>query len=211
MDMEKAIDELKFSKENGACAIFVRSIEGDRQLIDPYFFPLYEEAAKLDVPICVHASVGSPALDRILAQGRDTGNFLRFKLTVVGACHQILSNNIPQQFPTLRFGFIETSSQWVPFVVNDLLRRAGRLGWDVPTAGEFLKQNRVYVTCQNDDDLPFVLKYAGEDNLIIGTDYGHADNATEMEALKLFQDRTDLPKPVIKKILDDNPRALYGL
>ena len=211
MDIEKAVEELKFSKDNGACAIFVRSIEGDRQLIDPYFFPLYEEAAKLDVPVCVHASVGSSKLDHILTQGRDMGNFLRFKLTVVGACHQILTNNIPEQFPTLRFGFIETSSQWVPFVVNDLLRRFQRQGWDITSGGELLKKNRIYITCQNDDDLPFVLKYAGEDNLVIGTDYGHADNATEMEALKLFQNRTDVPKPVIKKIIDDNPRALYGL
>ena len=28
------------------------------------------------------------------------------------------------------------------------------------------------------------LTYAGEDNLVIGTDYGHADNASEIEALR---------------------------
>jgi hypothetical protein len=211
MDMDKSLAELRFARDNGACAIFARSIEGERQLIDPYFFPLYEEASKLDVPICIHASLGSSALDRILAQGKDTGNFLRFKLTVVGACHQILTNGIPQQFPQLRFGFIETSSQWVPFVVNDLLRRFQRLGWDITSGGELLSRNRIYVTCQNDDDLPWILKYAGEDNLIIGSDYGHADNATEMEALKHLKGRTDVEPRVIKKILDDNPRALYAL
>jgi predicted TIM-barrel fold metal-dependent hydrolase len=211
MDIKKSIDELRFAKDNGACAIFARSIEGNRQLIDEYFFPLYEEAGNLNVPVCIHASVGSKSLDGILSQGRDMGNFLRFKLTVVGACHQILTNNIPDQFPKLRFGFIETSSQWVPFVVNDLLRRFQRQGWDISTGGELLNKNRIYVTCQNDDDLPWILKYAGEDNLIIGSDYGHADNATEMEALKHFQNRTDIPKHVIKKIVDDNPRALYGL
>ncbi|HZT05981.1 MAG TPA: amidohydrolase family protein [Chloroflexota bacterium] len=211
MNMQHALTELRFARDHGACAVFVRSIEGDRQLIDPYFFPLYEEASKLDVPICVHASVGSSALDRILSQGRDTGNFLRFKLTVVGACHQVITNRIPDQFPKLRFGFIETSSQWVPFVVNDLLRRFQRQGWEIASGSELLKRDRIYVTCQNDDDLPFVLKYAGEDNLIIGSDYGHADNATEMEALRHLQERTDVEPTVIKKILDDNPRALYGL
>jgi predicted TIM-barrel fold metal-dependent hydrolase len=211
MDINKSIDELRFAKDNGACAIFARSIEGDRQLVDPYFFPLYEVAGDLNVPICIHASVGSQKLDQILSQGRDSGNFLRFKLTVVGACHQILTNGIPEQFPKLRFGFIETSSQWVPFVVNDLLRRFQRQGWQISTGGELLRLNRIFVTCQNDDDLEFVLKYAGEDNLIIGSDYGHADNATEMEALRRFQQRTDLEPRVIKKIVDDNPRALYGL
>ena len=47
-----------------------------------------------------------------------------------------------------------------------------------------LKENRIYVTCQTDDDLDQVLTYAGEDNLVIGTDYGHADNAAEIEALR---------------------------
>ena len=42
----------------------------------------------------------------------------------------------------------------------------------------FCKENRVYVTCQTDDDLDYVLGYAGEDNLVIGTDYGHSDNAS---------------------------------
>jgi predicted TIM-barrel fold metal-dependent hydrolase len=53
----KALEELRWVRDHGACAVFVKSIEGDRQLIDPYFYPLYEEAQKLDVPICVHASI----------------------------------------------------------------------------------------------------------------------------------------------------------
>src|SRR5439155_5781789 len=59
LSMDEALPELRWSRDHGACAVFIRSIEGDRQVIDPYFFPLYEEAQKLDVPICVHASIGS--------------------------------------------------------------------------------------------------------------------------------------------------------
>ena len=28
--------------------------------------------------------------------------------------HTLVFNDIPSRFPTLRFGFIETSAQWVP-------------------------------------------------------------------------------------------------
>ena len=45
----------------------------------------------------------------------------------------------------------------------------------------------------------------------IGTDYGHADNAAEIEALRKLRKDGKLPGRVIDKILDDNPRALYGL
>lgn len=209
MSMEEALAELRFGRDHGACAVFVRSFEGDRQLIDPYFFSLYEEASQLDIPICVHASVGNATLERLLSQGRDQGNFLKFKLTVVGAFHQLVLNGIPDQFPRLRLGFIETSSQWVPYAVHDLLRRFAWKGWTI--GSDLMRQNRLYVACQTDDDLPYVLQYAGEDNLVIGTDYGHADTSTEMEALQHLQERTDLEPGVIRKILDDNPRALYGL
>jgi predicted TIM-barrel fold metal-dependent hydrolase len=66
-------------------------------------------------------------------------------------------------------------------------------------------------TCQTDDDLDHVLTYAGNDNLVIGTDYGHADNAAEIEALRKLRNEGKIGSQVIDKILDDNPRALYGL
>src|SRR5581483_5358266 len=114
MNMDDALEELRFARDHGACAIFIRSIEGERQVIDPYFFPLYEEASQLDVPVCIHASIGNAEMESLLAHGRNAGSFLKFKLTVVGAFHQLVTEGIPDLFPKLRFGFLETSAQWVP-------------------------------------------------------------------------------------------------
>ena len=69
----------------------------------------------------------------------------------------------------------------------------------------------MFVTCQADDDLPHILKYAGDDTLIIGTDYGHTDISSDVDAIKVFKARTDLAPEVKRKILSDNARALYGL
>jgi predicted TIM-barrel fold metal-dependent hydrolase len=60
--MDQTLAEARFAKENGACAIFMRGTEGDRLLSDPYFFPLYEEAQRLDLAIGVHAANGSATL-----------------------------------------------------------------------------------------------------------------------------------------------------
>ncbi len=38
----------------------------------------------------------------------------------------------------------------------------------------------MFIACQADDDLPHILSYISEDHLVIGTDYGHADNATDL-------------------------------
>jgi predicted TIM-barrel fold metal-dependent hydrolase len=204
--MDHLLDELKFGKENGACGVYMRGLEVERILSDPYFYPLYEQASALDFPICVHSANGAFTTYDFFA---DDPGFSKFKLAVIGAFHSLVFHDIPQHFPKLRIGIIEVSAQWIPYTVHDLARRFARRGEPFPN--NVLKENRIYVTCQTDDDLDHVLSYAGEDNLVIGTDYGHADNAAEIEALRKLRNDGKLPGAVIDKILDDNPRALYAL
>jgi predicted TIM-barrel fold metal-dependent hydrolase len=59
--------------------------------------------------------------------------------------------------------------------------------------------------------MPYVLKYAGEDNLLLGSDYGHTDQSSELEVLQQFRKEGAMPPGVREKILDQNPRALYNL
>ena len=83
---------------------------------------------------------------------------------------------LPQRFPKLRFHWAEAAALWVPYVVKDLKRRWGAQGKDFPDNP--LKEYRQYVSCQTDDDVDYIFKYSGEDNLVIGTDYGHNDQST---------------------------------
>lgn len=79
---------------------------------------------------------------------------------------------------------------------------------------DVVRLNNFYITCQVDEDLPYVLKYTGEDHLLVGSDYTHADLAQEFQFPKLLQDRADreeIPQSAVQKILFDNPRAFYGL
>ena len=69
----------------------------------------------------------------------------------------------------------------------------------------------MYVTCENSDDIPYIVREAGEDCLVIGTDYGHTDTSSDVDAIKMFRERTDLTPKVKQKILSDNARALYAL
>lgn len=206
LSMDRAFEELRFGKQHRACGIFMRGLEGERRLSDPYFFPLYEEASKLNIPVCVHSANGSIAIHDFFIE---EPGFCKFKLAVVGAFHSLVFDGIPERFPKLRIGIIEVSAQWVPYAVHDLARRMARRGEQL--SKQVLKEKRIYVACQTDDDLAYVLDYAGEDNLVIGSDYGHADNATEIEALRKIRREGKVSPRVIDKILQDNARALYGL
>jgi predicted TIM-barrel fold metal-dependent hydrolase len=208
MTMDLALDELRWAKERGGCAVFLRGAEGGKVLSSPTFHPLYAEASRLNMPICVHAGNGSFQVNDLYAA--DSAIFSRAKLTALGAFHDIVMSHLPDQFPDLRFGMIETSASWVPYVWHDLAARLPRM-FDEQLDRDFLKKSRIYVACQTDDDLPYVLQYAGEDNLVIGSDYGHADTSSELEALRHLKKAGKLPASVIDKILDKNARALYGL
>jgi predicted TIM-barrel fold metal-dependent hydrolase len=118
-----------------------------------------------------------------------------------------MMSEVPKTFPALRWGFVEASAQWIPWVVNEAVRRSGTKGFPKNPCKEF----KIYITAQTDDDFPYVFKYAGEDNIVIGTDYGHTDASSEVDAIEIFRKNQSVAEPIKKKILDDNPRVLYDL
>ena len=62
-----------------------------------------------------------------------------------------------------------------------------------------------------DDDFSYVISYAGEENLVIGTHYGHGDTSSELNAISRFKVIESLNPQVKRKILSDNPRRFYGI
>jgi uncharacterized protein len=206
LSIDEAVAETRWAKEHGACAVFIRGLEAERTPSDPYFFPLYAEAERLNLPLCLHAANAS--FDRQELYVNDLMS--KFKLPVVGAFHEMVAGGVTDRFPNLRFGFIEATAQWVPWAViftNQILERQKRA---IPD--KVMRAHRLYVTCELIDDLDYVLRYAGEDNLLIGTDYGHADTTAVLQALQRLKGQEERVSPTaIRKILDDNPRALYAL
>jgi aminocarboxymuconate-semialdehyde decarboxylase len=219
--IDEAIKELRFAKEHGACGVLKK---GDREagkwIADPFFLPLYEEAEKLGLPICIHTGSGTP--DFMPAKDFSLAQFWRTKAPAINGIETLIVHNIPRQFPKLKFACVEAGASWVNFVDYDMRRRvqnrAGRRsvlgGPDTKLESNLFKDNRIYITCQVDEDLPSILKYVGEDNLIVGSDYTHRDPSMELEFRQMLQqraDRGDIPKTAVEKILYDNPKALYGI
>jgi predicted TIM-barrel fold metal-dependent hydrolase len=207
--MDKALEELQWAAAHGACAVHMRPWETGRPPTSPYFFPLYEEASRLNLPICLHAGLGSTLL--VDAYSYPETVFTQTKLPAVSCFHALVMSDVPQRFPELRFGLIETSASWLPYVLHDIPPRKERLlGQSFDRGRNLLRENRIFVACQTDDDLPYVLSYVGEDSLVIGSDYGHADTSSELAALRHLQEMRQLEPRVVDNILCANARALYG-
>ena len=74
-----------------------------------------------------------------------------------------------------------------------------------------LGDNNIFIACQVTDDLDYILDTVGDNNIVVGTDYGHNDTSTEIEALRRLRTDGKIPQASADKILDDNSRRLYGL
>jgi predicted TIM-barrel fold metal-dependent hydrolase len=205
LSMDAVPEQLRFAKEHGACGVFMRGFEGDYLISDPYFYPLYEEASALDLPICVHAGCGNPAFTELTKNEA----FPRNKFPVLSAFHSFLYQGTPELFPKLRFGFIEVAAQWIPYMLVDLKRRIERDGGSF--SSKPMADGRMFVACQTNDDLGYILSYGVEDNLVIGSDYGHSDTSSELEALRELRTNGNIDPSIIDRILGDNPRRLYGI
>ncbi|HWP60002.1 MAG TPA: amidohydrolase family protein [Candidatus Acidoferrales bacterium] len=207
---DRAVEELRWAKEHGACGIYKRGFDLNRSVTDPHFFPVYEEASALDLPVCIHTGHPLPAREW------DRG------FPVMHSFTELASSGLPKKFPKLHFGFIESGASWIPYVVSQLgaAKRQSLRGKETRSprlfelAPELFRANRFFVTIDPIDDIEFLLKFGTEDNLMIGTDYSHTDisaNLSALDEVRAWADEGRITRAQAKKILESNSRAFYGL
>ena len=61
------------------------------------------------------------------------------------------------------------------------------------------------------EDLPALVELVGDNRLFVGSDYGHADRATYVEAHQKIAERPDLKPDRIEKLTTSNAAFFYGL
>lgn len=207
--VDHAIAEMNRAKEKRAAGLFFRYMETERSLGDPYFDPIYQEAERLQLPVCIHTGRA-----RFTRAGPVAGGS-----SAAEAFTALVSRRVPEHYPDLKFGFVEFGSMWLPETVHRFMRQTKR-SYEGPTSPttlgarfdpQLLKDYRIYVACFADDNLPYVLQYSGTDNLMVGSDYAHQDPSQEVHMVEDMRAREDVDPDVIERILCDNPRNFYAL
>ncbi len=207
--MNVAIDEIRFAKEHGAVGVFFRGIEGDYTLDHPYLFPVYEEAQKHNLSICVHTGCGVKQILQMFDLARNH-TFGHTRVMPLLAFRDIVANKIPERFPGLRFGFIEAAAGWAPFLIH-IIRRVMKERFKFASSEEMFREYRLYLACEADEDISYIARCTGADQLLIGSDYPHNDPSREDQFVNALNVREDISPQLRRKILYDNPRAFYAL
>jgi microsomal dipeptidase-like Zn-dependent dipeptidase len=72
----------------------------------------------------------------------------------------------------------------------------------------------MWISYEVAEDLPYLVKYIGEDHIITGSDYGHharegmaGDPSAQLHMVTALRTQKDYPSRLVDKLLSDNPTA----
>jgi predicted TIM-barrel fold metal-dependent hydrolase len=205
-DIEESIKELRRARSLGAVSVMLLGVAWDKGLGDPSLYPFYEEAAGLNLPVCIHFGWGCPAITNVFEASE---SFNAAVLPVLMGFHSVISSGVLDGIPRLRFAFLETGSFWAPYVIHQLKR--SRRTRSVKDPAEYFREGRIYIACEADEDINYLSQVIGEDSLVVASDYPHEDASSETSLVEAMMRREDVPLRVREKILSENPGRLYGI
>src|SRR5438105_8861092 len=110
--IDEAVKELRWAVQNGACAAAIRPIERDRLCPDPYFYPVFEEASPLGVPMAMHLGNGNPEIHALLNSGAG-GSAFSFRIPTMSSLHWLVWSEVADVFPNSRWATLEAGADMV--------------------------------------------------------------------------------------------------
>ena len=210
-----AAEELRRSvTELGAVGVVVQPFFRDINLYDSYFYPIYEAAQEVDVPVMVHG----PGRLRALLKDRYHTQFQRhmvdFPMSVMMGSMDFLASGVLDRFPNLRVAFLEGACGWVPWWLDRLDEHFEKLPHQAPhikqPPSEYMKTGRVFFSCEPDEEeLAHVVDRLGEDIIIYASDYPHWD-CEFPESVNMIANRDTLSDSAKRHVLGENALRLFG-
>ncbi|MBI2540227.1 MAG: amidohydrolase family protein, partial [Deltaproteobacteria bacterium] len=213
---EAMADELRRCvKELGFRAGHLVPYCGTRNLDDPAYYPYYQVAEELNVPLFCHPNSNGDLVDRF-------DNF--FKTHVLGrplnctpALIALVLGGVFEKFPKLKVAFFECSAEfplyWMHRMDDDYewARDFPQLSGALKMApSEYVRRN-CYFTCEADEkDLARPIAELGEDHILMATDYPHFDSEYP-HTVSAIRARNDISAKQKDKILGENAARLLNL
>jgi predicted TIM-barrel fold metal-dependent hydrolase len=218
-DIPASVEELRRTvKELGFVgASLLPNVRG-RHLGDPYYFPLYAEAERLNVPICVHMFLGRYGSDAVGTERVDKffySHLFGHPFEQMIALSVIIGDGVLDRFPKLRFVFLESGCGWLPYWFERMDEHYEVLGVQLPDLkidpSKLLKRGQLYFSCEADEkELAHVIDVFGDDWVVFASDYSHFDSRFPGASQPIVE-HPKLSDASKKKILNDNARRLCPL
>ena len=184
---------------------------------DPHFYPIYEEAKRLGVPVFIHPHAGW----QINYVGRERfdnffhGHMIAFPFDQMIAVMSLVTEGVLERFPRLTVGILESGVGWVPYWFERMDEHYAKLSRLVPNLkrppSDWARSPNLIFSCDPDEEtLRSVLNWLGEDRVMYASDYPHLDAKTP-DTVKILAGRDDLTDEQKRKVLGANAARVYRL
>jgi predicted TIM-barrel fold metal-dependent hydrolase len=184
---------------------------------DPIYYPIYEEAERLGVPLCVHPTVGDPGE----LGGGEFRTFAEvhaylFPVSLFRHFTSMIFEGVTVRFPNLRLGFLEIGASWLPYWL-DRMDEHWELRGDVECPllkkkpSDIVREAPIYIGLESEETLlPQAVDYLGNQHFMYASDFPHWDADFPKNIDRVWQ-HPDLSRETKEKLLYHNAQAFYGL
>lgn len=217
-DIDAAVQELRRAvSELGMVGGMLPAIGLHRPLGHREFFPLYEEAQRLDTMLAVHSGtqgihhVGADHLQKFIEV-----HTYCFPTALMLQITSMTFAGVPALFPNLRLGWMEAGCGWVPYWLERMDEEWEKRG-DVEAPllrkppSEYVKDGHWFFHAEAEERaIPYVISVLGEDVLFYASDFPHWDSEFP-ENIDHMLAREDLTESVKRKLLAENAKRLYRI
>jgi predicted TIM-barrel fold metal-dependent hydrolase len=192
IDPDAAVEELEWALSRGTRAVTMRPgpIAGpgrSRSPGDPIFDPFWARANEAGILIGYHG-MSNCYLDWLEAWG-ELGAFdfqdssfmevvsFNMKRSMSDTMAALICHGVLYRFPNLRVMSVESGSDWVAPLLRELERAHGMLPKAFPSDPVETFKRQIWVSCTPcmHDDLPELRDKIGAENILMGSDYPHAE------------------------------------
>jgi len=219
-DIRAAVAELRRAREElGFVAAFVRPNPClGRSLVDPANEPFWDAAEELGVAVAVHEGL-QMAVPPVGADRQPTNVLVLHAIShtfeQMLACAQLIGLGVLERHPGLRVVFLEAGGGWAPYWVARLDHQVPAYhryapGLSLLPSEYFARQ--CWVSFEIDEaTLPALLPFVGEDRVVWGSDYPHADSTFPGAVKELLDTIAPLSAEARRRVLWENAADLYRL
>jgi predicted TIM-barrel fold metal-dependent hydrolase len=183
-----------------------------------YYWPIYRAAVEHDLPVAIHVGAEGTGIANPPTSVGYPSSYLEFHTdhsqTMMAHCVSLVAEGVFEEFPTLRFGFIEGGICWAPYVMWRLDRMYPALKAEVPylkmLPSEYILRNCYYSTQPIEEPengkhlLQMFEMLHAEKTVIFASDYPHWDFDNPLTAFNFF------PPNLKRRIFVDNVVDFYG-
>ena len=218
-DPEIAAGELSRAAKLGLKGIDFNVSSAVKPLWHRDWDPLWAAAEEYNMPVSFH-TIGVPVRmpsDDQMAKEYETvvGASMLMTMQLAGAefLSSIIFSGVTERFPGMKFVLGECGISWIPYMLGRMDEeyddRYRHLNFSLKPSEYWRRQG--YSTFQHETTAAEFVHLVGEDNIVWGSDYPHADGVWPDSLKTIEEDLGSLDERVRHKIIRDNAGKLYGL